>query len=129
MSKAYTVGRGSTADIKIPKKYDTVGKLHLEIAETGGGQARITDLHSTNGTYVCIGRNWEELKGSRTVSLDMEMMLGDFRTTPAKLLATAAAPAPVKAKTERRPSEPPPLPVKKKRSGPRRNEFGEIVLE
>src|SRR5882762_5504557 len=133
MSRAYIVGRGSEADIKIPKQHDAVGKLHLEIQDAGGGQARITDLQSTNGTFIRAGKNWEEIKGSRILALDAELMLGDYRTTARKLLAdVSAAPEPrndSKPKKYRSTKEePPPLPAKK-RSGPRRNEFGEIVHE
>jgi predicted component of type VI protein secretion system len=124
MSKAYTVGRGSTVEIKIPKQHDTVGKLHVEIEETGDG-VRITDLQSTNGTFVRAGKKWEEIKGTRVVEMDSELMLGEYRTTPRELLAAAKPVA--KEKTKRNPG-PPPLPGKK-RSGPRRNEFGEIVHE
>ena len=129
MSKAYKVGRGSTADIQIPKHHDAVGKLHLEIEDTGSGRVRVTDLKSTNGTFVSVGRNWEEIKGARIVPLDAELMLGDYRTTPRKLLAEAPAGAAEKSTPKPATPEFPTLPVKKKRSGPRRNEFGEIVRE
>ena len=128
MSKAYTVGRGSAADIKTPKEYDAVGKLHIEMQETGAGQVRITDLQSANGTFVSVGRKWEEIKGVRMVALDAELRLGDFRTTPRKLLAAAQSADAKGTQQERGPQGPPPLPVKK-RSRPHRNEFGEIVLE
>jgi hypothetical protein len=127
MSKAYTVGRGSAADIKIPKQHDAVGKLHIEIEDLGGGQARVTDLRSTNGTFVNAGNDWEEITSPRVVDLDSSLMLGDFRTTPRSLLAAASRAAEQAPPPE--PKAPPPLPGKKKRSGPRRNEFGEIVHE
>ena len=135
MSKAYIVGRGSGADIRIPKQHDAVGKVHLEIQEAGGAQARVTDLRSTNGTFLRVGAQWEEIKDTRTVPLDAELMLGDYRTTPRKLLAAAPAspgsPAPVASKSKKYRSskeETPPTPAKR-RPGPRRNEFGEIVNE
>jgi len=144
MKKTYTVGRGSAADIRIPKVHDAVGKLHLEIEDVGHGQARITDLNSTNGTFVRVGRKWEEVKGSRTVAFEGEIMLGDYTTTPHRLLSEAVT-APLGQgsgekkyrsskeepdEDEKKPATPPPLPVAgKKRTGPRRNEFGEIVHE
>ena len=139
MSKAYIVGRGSGADIRIPKQHDAVGKSHLEIQEAGGGQARVTDLRSTNGTFLRVGAQWEEIKGTRTVSLDAELMLGDYCTTPRKLLAAAlASPGPPQVPVASKPKkyrsskeETPPTPPTpaKRRPGPRRNEFGEIVNE
>lgn len=135
MSKPYTVGRGSAADIQVPKVHDAVGKLHLRIEEAGGGQVRATDLQSTNGTFLRVGKKWEELKEPRLVSQDAEIMLGDYQTTPRKLLAQAVA-APLRGELEKKKyrspkdEEPtPPTPPAKKRTGPRRNEFGEIVHE
>jgi hypothetical protein len=134
MNKPYTVGRGSAADIRIPKIHDAVGKVHLEIKDAGPGLVTITDLKSTNGTFLRVGKMWEEIKGSRTVPIDAELMLGDYQTTPRQLLASApgapAAGADGKIKYRSPKAEPtPPTPPVKKRTGPRRNEFGEIVHE
>ena len=132
MSKPYTVGRGSAADIQIPKVHDAVGKVHLQLEEAGSGQVTVTDLQSTNGSFLRVGSKWEEIKGSRVIRMDDEIMLGDYRTTPRRLLADAIT-APVDAgkkkyrsakEEEPTPPTPPPLP---KRAGPRRNQFGEIV--
>jgi pSer/pThr/pTyr-binding forkhead associated (FHA) protein len=132
MSKPYTVGRGSAADIQIPKIHDAVGKLHLEIQDAGSGQVTITDLKSTNGTFVRVGKKWEEIKGTRTLPLDAEIMLGDYQTTPRRLLAEALT-APVEGEKLKyrstKEEDTPPTPPVKKRTGPRRNEFGEIVHE
>lgn len=122
MSRTYIVGRSAEADIRISKEHDAVGKRHLQIEEAGAEKVRVTDLKSTNGTFVRNGPAWTELKESRTVGLDTELMLGDFQTTPRKLLAR------LEPETEQAPKVPPPLPAKK-RSGLRRNEFGEIVSE
>ena len=95
MSHTYTVGRGSAADIRIPKQHDAVGKLHAQLEERGGGQVCVTDLRSTNGTFVRVGAKWEAIKEPRVISQDAEIMLGDFRTTPGRLLAEAVtAPVP-----------------------------------
>ena len=137
MSKPFTVGRGSAADIRTPKAHDAVGKLHLQLEDVGGGQVRATDLQSTNGTFLRVGKNWEEIKEPRVVAQDAEIMLGDFQTTPRKLLAAVAnKPSGILEKLKYRspkteePTPPtPPTPPVKKRTGPRRNEFGEIVHE
>ncbi len=134
MSQVHTVGRGTAAQIKIPKTYDTVGKVHLSLEVLNLTDVRITDLKSTNGTFVLAGKKWDEVKGERIVGLDMAIMLGDYQTTPRNLLAEAGLlPASgsaekIKYRSRKEEAEPPPLPVKK-RSGPRRNEFGEIVHE
>jgi hypothetical protein len=136
MNRAYTVGRGSAADIQTPKVHDAVGKVHISIEEVGQGQIKITDLKSTNGTFVRVGSKWEEVKGARTVAADTEIMLGDFKTTPRKLLAEAETVPLVgdHAKPKYRSSKDdeeatPPTPPVGRRRGPRRNEFGEIVHE
>ena len=125
MSRIYTIGRGSAADIKIPKEYNAVGKLHLQLEDAGSGQARVTDLQSTNGTFVRVGAQWEEIKDTRLVLLDAELMLGDYRITPRRLLAGMLPKKYHSSKEE----DTPPTPPVKKRTGPRRNAFGEIVQE
>ena len=135
MSKPFTVGRGSAADIRTPKAHDAVGKLHLQLEDVGGGQVRATDLKSTNGTFLRVGKNWEEIKEPRVVAQDAEIMLGDFQTTPRKLLAAVANKPPtgllekLKYRSPKEEEPTPPTPPVKKRTGPRRNEFGEIVHE
>ena len=136
MSKTFTVGRGSAADIQTPKAHDAVGKVHLRLEDAGDEQVRVTDLKSTNGTFLRVGKNWEEIKEPRVVSQDAEIMLGDFQTTPRKLLAAVAKTPGILEKLKYRspkteePTPPvPPTPPVKKRTGPRRNEFGEIVHE
>ena len=125
MSKIYTVGRGSAADITTPKEHNAVGKLHLQLEDAGSGQARVTDLQSTNGTFVRVGAQWEEIKGTRLVSLDTELMLGDYKTTVRRLLSEMSPKRYRSSKEE----DTPPTPPVKKRTGPRRNAFGEIVHE
>ena len=128
MPKTYTVGRSAQADIRTPKKHDAVGKVHCEITDLGKGEVRVTDLESTNGTFIREHGRWVEIKGRRTLDADAEIMLGDYCTTPKELLAAAP-----------QAEEPPPLPPKKPTTAPadtpvkrpklRRNEFGEIVPE
>ena len=134
MSKTYTVGRSANALIRIPKQHDTVGKLHLEIEDLGDGRVKVTDLNSTNGTFVRVAGKWEELDASRVVSLDAELMLGSHVTSPRRLLSGIAAPLPAGNPRMAKPAAkgPPPLPPEtppRKSSGMRRNEFGEIVPE
>lgn len=126
MSKIHMVGRGSAADIKTPKAHDAVGKVHLQLEDAGGGQVRVTDLQSTNGTFLRVGARWEEIKGMRLVSLDADLMLGDYRTTPRRLLAEVSE---KKYRSSKDEEDTPPTPPVKKRTGPRRNAFGEIVHE
>ncbi len=122
MSKTYTVGRSASADIRIAKKHDAVGKLHIELTDLGGGEVRVRDLNSTNGTFVREGGRWLEIKARRTLAADAEIMLGDYETTPKELLASLS-------------TRPPPLPPKEPEPAVkparrlRRNEYGEIVQE
>lgn len=134
MSKIYTVGRGSAADIKVQKHHDAVGKLHLSLEDAGPGLVRVADLKSTNGTFVHVSGKWLEIKEPRVVPLDAELKLGDFETTPRRLLSEATTAPLTKGASKKnapaKPAPPPPtVPPAKKRTGPRRNEFGEIVHE
>lgn len=125
MEKTYTVGRGSSADLRTPKGEDAVGKLHLELTDLGGGRVRVRDLASTNGTFLRVAGKWQELKMAKTIDATAEIMLGDYVTTPNALLALAPeAPPPLPKKPE--PAAPEPL---RQRPRLRRNEFGEIVRE
>jgi pSer/pThr/pTyr-binding forkhead associated (FHA) protein len=124
MEKTYTVGRGSSADLRTPKSEDAVGKVHLELTDLGGGRVRIRDLASTNGTFLRVAGKWQELRAAKAIGAGDEIMLGDYVTTPRALLALAPPPAPSPAKAD---TEPPPIPAKRPRL--RRNEFGEIVRE
>lgn len=123
MENTYTVGRGSSADLRTPKSEDAVGKLHLEITDLGAGKVRVRDLDSTNGTFIRVAGKWQELRAARTIGAGAEIMLGDYVTTPRALLALATAPEPPPPKVEPEP----PTPAKRPRL--RRNEFGEIVRE
>lgn len=134
MSTAYTVGRGTAADIQIPKVHDAVGNVHLSLEDVGHGQIKVTDLESTNGTFVRVGSKWEEIKGTRTVTADSEIMLGDYKTTPHRLLAEAKTVPLIGDKVEKKyrspkDAEDPTPATPARRHGPRRNEFGEIVNE
>jgi hypothetical protein len=136
MIKSYTVGRSAEALIRIPKQHDTVGKLHLRLEDLGKGLVTITDLNSTNGTFLRVAGKWEELKAPRTVNVEAEIMLGSHITTPLRLLSSIPAPMapsdPPKAKRTAKAAPPPPLPPQpppRKSPGMRRNEFGEIVPE
>jgi hypothetical protein len=137
MPKTYTVGRSSSAEIRTPKKFDAVGKVHCELTDLGNGKVQITDLKSTNGTFVREGEKWVEIKGKRTLDVDAEIMLADFCSTPRDLLAEVpTTPAPPsapgkKVETEKKTTPaPPPLPSAPARKPRlRRNEFGEIVQD
>jgi pSer/pThr/pTyr-binding forkhead associated (FHA) protein len=123
MEKTYTVGRGSSADLRTPKSADAVGKLHLELTDLGGGRVRVRDLESTNGTFIRVAGKWQELKAAKKLDAGAEIMLGDYVTTPKALLALVAEPPPLPEKPE-----PAPEP-QRRRPRLRRNEFGEIVRE
>jgi hypothetical protein len=147
MNMSYTVGRSASADIQIPKRHDTVGKLHCKIEDIGEGWLTVTDLKSTNGTFLRVAGKWEELVGARTVSIDAELMLGSYVTTARRLVEDSTTaplkfgpqskarhepkplPKPARASAEKPPPKEPPHVPPKRSSGMRRNEFGEIVPE
>ncbi len=66
------VGRSSDCDIVI--RDDTVSRQHSRIDKLEGGQYRITDLESTNGTFL----NGRKLRGDAALELDDFILIGDF---------------------------------------------------
>jgi ABC-type multidrug transport system ATPase subunit len=67
------IGRNPDCDIVISD--DTVSRQHARIDKTGQGSYRITDLDSTNGTFVS-GR---KVHGHTDLSPDDLILIGDFR--------------------------------------------------
>ena len=49
MSKTYTVGRSASADIRIAKKHDAVGKLHIDEDQIGARLERRAALRAAFG--------------------------------------------------------------------------------
>lgn len=89
------VGRQSASskpDIAVPSGEDTVGRSHIELTVGAGGMCYVTDLNSANGTFVEECGKWKRVQQS-SVRLDSRIRLGEFRTTPAELLAMRLAPA------------------------------------
>lgn len=86
MSRIYTVGRNSSADIQVPPQYDEVSKRHLQMETIGNNRVLIKDLGSSNGTLVWDGIDWSNLASEREVAMDCQIKLGDYVTTPRALL-------------------------------------------
>jgi len=67
-----TVGRSTGCDIVI--RDDTVSRQHSRIDKIEEGRYRITDLDSTNGTYL----NGRKLRGHAALEFDDVILIGNF---------------------------------------------------
>ena len=65
-----SLGRGEENDVVIP--HASISRTHARLMRRGGGY-ELTDLNSTNGTYV----NNQPLHGSAMVANGTEVRLGD----------------------------------------------------
>jgi len=67
------VGRGADSDLMISDV--TVSRQHAHIVKTSPSTFTITDLNSTNGTFI----NGQKLQGTRNLLTDDIILIGDFR--------------------------------------------------
>jgi hypothetical protein len=72
LKEELSLGRGEDNDIVIP--HASVSRVHARLARRDGGFV-LTDLNSTNGTYV----NNQPVQGSAVVGNGSELRLGDIR--------------------------------------------------
>lgn len=89
--KTYTVGRMSTADIRLPNNR-TVSRVHVTISSTH--MPNVYVLHNnnpTNGTFVMQQNHWEKLPPSASLSVtgDTQIRMGDCIHTIRQLLNMA----------------------------------------
>jgi pSer/pThr/pTyr-binding forkhead associated (FHA) protein len=78
-----SVGRKNTSekpDISIPENELTVGRKHIEITLGESGKIFITDLNSSNGTFIKESGSWKRIAHSY-VTRNSEIRIGDFETT------------------------------------------------
>ena len=59
-TRTYVVGRGSECDIRLNN--DSVSRRHAEVTWLSDGRACVTDLESTNGTFVADGSAWRAFR-------------------------------------------------------------------
>ena len=87
-----TIGRASESDIELP--VDSVSSRHAQLEKTGGGWL-LTDLQSTNGTFVNDRRiDSAELKpGDRVRFGEVEVKFADDASEPAPPPETKVIPA------------------------------------
>jgi predicted component of type VI protein secretion system len=77
------IGRSRTSAVHIPET--TVSRQHAKVAVVGGGDVRVSDLGSSNGTFV----NGEKVEGERRLADGDRVLIGD-----AELIIRILAPEP-----------------------------------
>jgi ABC transport system ATP-binding/permease protein len=73
VKESVVIGRSAECDIVISD--ETVSRQHARIDRAGEGRYRITDLESTNGTFV----NGKKVDGRADLGLDDTVLIGNFR--------------------------------------------------
>lgn len=77
------IGRGHDMDVVV--KSESVSRLHADLLiSSPGGQYRLTDRGSTNGTRVLRGGRWQRVHED-VVGPEEYVKLGDYQTTPSAL--------------------------------------------
>ena len=85
------IGRARDADVRIDSQ--GVSRAHAELTIEDSGSYLISDLGSTNGTFVFRGGRWVRVHSER-VEAEARLRVGDFETTPMELESIAKWPAP-----------------------------------
>jgi pSer/pThr/pTyr-binding forkhead associated (FHA) protein len=101
--QVFVVGRrtaGFVPDIAVPSSEDTVGRKHLELTVGPAGSCYLTDLESANGTFVEKQGRWSRVKQA-SVQLATRIKLGDYQTTPGKLIDMRTHVAPIQPPAKR----------------------------
>ncbi len=84
------IGRGRDMDVVV--KSESVSREHAELVVSGpGGQFRLIDCGSTNGTRVLRHGRWQRVQED-VVGPREHIKLGDYQTTPLALERMAAQP-------------------------------------
>jgi len=89
--KSFTVGRARVCDIVIAD--ETVSRMHARITDCGDGTCKFADCNSSGGSYLLDGERYVRLEKA-VISLGDQICLGQFRTTPRRLLDAIAGNSP-----------------------------------
>jgi len=81
---SFVVGRATNVDIPLQDR--TISSQHLRI-EQEGAVIYITDLKSTNGTFVCRGIGKMQIQGRQQVEVLDQLLLGTYAISVADLIA------------------------------------------
>jgi pSer/pThr/pTyr-binding forkhead associated (FHA) protein len=89
--KSFTVGRARVCDIVIAD--ETVSRTHARLTDHQDGTCKFADCNSSGGSYLFDGNRYVRLEKA-VISLDDQICLGQFRTTPRRLLDVVAKNSP-----------------------------------
>lgn len=84
----FTVGRGEDATVRLSD--DTISRIHLEVEILSGGSVRLTDLNSSNGSFIY--RNGRQERFEQTFAApDDRLKLGDATVSVGELVQQIGA--------------------------------------
>ncbi len=111
LNKKITVGSSQQADVRLA--HTGISRRHLELAPSGQpGSYFVTDLNSTNGTYVVSpGNQSVRIKRSTCVNEHNILLLGNYRITVGDIIRKwqqGKRPQPIGAKLPPIPGAPQP---------------------
>lgn len=81
--RTFRIGRHRNNDIIV--RHESVSRYHGELTRTDDGRYYLTDLDSTNGTYIDNAGRWAQIDQTY-VALDDALMLGEFVTNLDELI-------------------------------------------
>lgn len=82
--RTWTIGRDPTCELTLDEP--SVSRRHAELRAHEGGQFEITDLGSSNGTWVREGDVWKPVTAATTLGPEDPVRLGTIETTAVELV-------------------------------------------
>lgn len=102
--RVWLIGRDPSCELTVEDL--SVSRRHAELRALEGGRFELSDLASTNGTFVLDGEDWRRVTTAE-IRPDEPLRLGQLRTTAVELIAaadrTAGPPAENPTRMHRRP--------------------------
>lgn len=95
LNRKITVGQSKRADVCLA--HVGISRLHLELAPASTpGHYIVTDLESTNGTYI-VTPDYREIKVKTPTTVDKNttLMLGNYRITVASIISKVPSLPPI----------------------------------
>lgn len=118
--KSLTIGRNRANDVVILDR--SISRRHARLDELGNGRYRLTDLGSTQGTFVRVDEAWSRIEQAE-IATEQEIRIGNHTSTAAELVydisvtelppdaETRRIETPGAAGARKQPAEPSPAPT------------------
>lgn len=84
--REWVIGRDPNCELTV--EHPSVSRRHAELRALEGGRFALSDLGSTNGTFVLEGEDWRRVTTAE-IAPDTPLRLGQLRATAVELIAAA----------------------------------------